>query len=95
MGVKVSQTEKLYPLKDKNLQLESNAINNKNNSAIQGLNCSVFKKPDLLINIRKSDELLRAYTNGVHQDSYMKGYHKEFFEVWFNIHFMRNILFLS
>ena len=69
VGVEVSQNEKSYTLKDINLLLGFNAINNENNSAIKetsilidpGSNCSVFKNPDLLTKIRKRDELLRAY----------------------------------
>ena len=92
VGVKVSQNEKSYTLKDGNFLLEINAMSNENYSAIKessiliesGSNCSVFKNPDLLTDIRKSDEPLRAYTNGGHQDSNMKGHYKHFFEIGFN-----------
>ena len=60
-----------------------------------GSNCSVFKNPDLLTNIRKSNELLRAHTNGGHQDSYMKGHYTDFFEAWYNPPSMLSILSLS
>ena len=78
-------------------------MSSENNSAIKetsilidsGSNCSVFKNPDLLTNIRKRDELLRAYTNGGHQDSLTKGHYKDFFEAWFKSQSMLNILSLS
>ena len=60
-----------------------------------GSNFSVFKNANLLTNIRNSDELLRAYINGGHQDSYMKGHYEGFFEVWFNPQAMVNVLSLS
>ena len=57
LGVKVSKNEKSYILKDGNLILGFNAMNNENNPAIKetsilidsGSNCSVFKNPDLLV----------------------------------------------
>ena len=84
VGIKVSHNGESYTLKDGNLLLGFNTMSSENTSAIEitsilidsGSNCSVFKIPDLLTNKRKSDELLRAYTNGGHQDSYMNGHYK-------------------
>ena len=83
--MKVSQNEKSYTFQDGNLLLGLNAMNNENNSAIKEnsilidswSNYLVFKNPDLLTNIRKSNKLLRAHTNGGHQASYMKGHYKD------------------
>ena len=61
LGVKVSHNGESYTLKDGNLLLGFNAMSSENTSAIKetsilidsGSNCSVFKNPDLLTNIRK------------------------------------------
>ncbi len=60
-----------------------------------GSTCSMFKNPHLLTNIRTSKDVLRAVTNGGHQDSNMKGSFDGFFEVWFNPSSILNILSLS
>ena len=92
VGVKVSHNGESYTLKDGNLLLGFNTMSSKITSAIKetstlidsGSNYSVFKNPNQLTDIRKSDELLRAYTSDGCQDSYMKGHYRDFFEVWFN-----------
>jgi Zinc knuckle len=55
---------------------------------------SVFMNPDMLQNIRKSDKVLRAITNGGHQDSCMIGDFPNLGEVWFNRESIANILLL-
>ena len=57
-----------------------------------GSNCSVFNNPALLQNIRNSDTVLRAFTNGGFQDSFEVEYFPGFFDVWYNRHSMVNIL---
>jgi hypothetical protein len=56
---------------------------------------SVFKNPDMLKNIRKSEKVLRAITNGGHQDSCMIGDFPNLGEVWFNSESIANILSLA
>ena len=46
----------------------------------------------MLINVRNSDTVLRAYTNGGHQDSTQVADLPGFFKVWFNPKYMLNIL---
>ncbi|GAX20129.1 hypothetical protein FisN_17Lu131 [Fistulifera solaris] len=53
---------------------------------------SVFNNPQYLYNIRKSDEVLRAVTNGGYQDSYMVGEFPNLGTVWFNPESIANIL---
>ena len=57
-----------------------------------GLTCSVMKNENMLINVRKSENPLRAYTNGGHQDSNKEGDFLGFFKVWFNPKCRVNIL---
>ena len=45
--------------------------------------CSVFKSSSMLLDIRGNNQMLRAYTNGVHQDSKIVGDFPEFFKVWY------------
>jgi hypothetical protein len=56
---------------------------------------SVFKNPDMLHNIRKSEKVLRAITNGGYQDSSMIGDFPNLGEVWFNTESIANILSLA
>jgi hypothetical protein len=56
---------------------------------------SVFKNPDMLRNIRKSEKILRAITNGGYQDSSMIGDFPNLGEVWFNTESIANILSLA
>jgi len=60
-----------------------------------GSNCSVFNNKEYLINIRKSTNKLRAFTNGGHQDSDMIGCLPHFFDVWYNPESLMNILSFS
>ena len=60
-----------------------------------GSNCSVFNNKKYLINIRKSANKLRAFTNGGHQDSDMVGGLPHFFDVWYNPDSLMNILSFS
>ena len=46
----------------------------------------------MLINVKKSKKILRAYTNGGHQDSNQEGDFPGFFKVWFNLKSRVNIL---
>ena len=58
--------------------------------------CSVFKNGKMLLNVRGSDNILRAYTNGGHQISKMGV--RDFlgiFKVWLNMNLMVNILSFS
>lgn len=56
---------------------------------------SVFKNPNMLTNIRPSEHVLRALTNGRHQDSNMVGDFPNLGTVWFNKESIANILSLS
>jgi hypothetical protein len=56
---------------------------------------SVFEKPSFLTNIRRSTHVLRAITNGGHQDSNMVGDFPNLGEVWFNRDSIANILSLA
>jgi Zinc knuckle len=56
---------------------------------------SVFKNPKMLQNIRKSDKVLRALTNGGYQDSNMVGIFPNLGEVWYNENSIANILSLA
>jgi hypothetical protein len=56
---------------------------------------SVFKNPNMLRNIRKSDRVLRAITNGGFQDSVMVGDFPNLGEVWYNCDSIANILSLA
>ena len=56
---------------------------------------SIFCNPAMLSNIRKSDRVLRAITNGGHQDSDMVGDFPNLGEVWYNEKSIANILSLA
>ena len=56
---------------------------------------SVFRNPDMLTNIRPSSHVLRAVTNGGHQDSDLIGDFPNLGTVWFNPHSIANILSLA
>ena len=56
---------------------------------------SVFKNADMLTNIQHSGRVLRAITNGGHQDSDMVGDFPNLGEVWFNQNSVANILSLA
>ena len=56
---------------------------------------SVFKNPVFLTNIRRSTHVLRAITNGGHQDSDMVGDFPNLGEVWYNRNSIANILSLA
>ena len=56
---------------------------------------SVFKNASMLTNIRKSGRVLRAITNGGHQDSTLVGDFPNLGEVWFNRNSIANILSLA
>ena len=56
---------------------------------------SVFCNPAMLENIRKSDRVLRAITNGGHQDSDMISDFPNLGEVWYNERSIANILSLA
>jgi len=57
-----------------------------------GSNCSVFNNENYINNIRKSPVVLRAYTNGGHQDSTLVGRLPKFFDVFYNPKSLMNIL---
>ena len=59
------------------------------------LTISVFKNYDMLTNIRPSDHVLRAVTNGGFQDSTLIGDFPNLGAVWFNPDSIANILSLS
>ncbi len=56
---------------------------------------SVFRNPKMLTNIRKSGRILRALTNGGHQDSNMVGDFPNLGEVWYNSNSIANTLSLA
>ena len=56
---------------------------------------SVFCNPTMLSNIRKSTHVLRAITNGGHQDSCTIGNFPNLGEVWYNKKSIANILSLA
>ncbi|KAI2492644.1 Reverse transcriptase (RNA-dependent DNA polymerase) [Fragilaria crotonensis] len=56
---------------------------------------SVFRNADMLRNIRPSDHVLRAVTNGGHQDSTLIGDFPNLGKVWFNPQSIANILSLA
>ncbi|KAI2502818.1 Reverse transcriptase (RNA-dependent DNA polymerase) [Fragilaria crotonensis] len=56
---------------------------------------SVFKNASMLTNIRNSGRVLRAITNGGHQDSTLVGDFPNLGEVWFNRNSIANILSLA
>ena len=49
-----------------------------------GSTCSVFKNEHMLMNIVRSKYIMRAMTNGGHQDSHHVGLFPGFFEVYYN-----------
>ncbi|KAI2490729.1 Reverse transcriptase (RNA-dependent DNA polymerase) [Fragilaria crotonensis] len=53
---------------------------------------SVFRNADMLTNIRPSEHVLRAVTNGGHQDSTLVGDFPNLGKVWFNPQSIANIL---
>ena len=57
-----------------------------------GSTFSVFKNPDMVLNIRESQRTLKAYTNGGRHDSNKVADLPGFFTVWFNPSSMINIL---
>ena len=57
-----------------------------------GSTFSVFKNPQMLLNIRRGERKMTAYTNGGQQDSTLVGDLPGFFEVWYNPNSMINIL---
>ena len=56
---------------------------------------SVFRNADYLTNIRRSEHVLRALTNGGHQDSHMVGEFPNLGPVWYNTDSIANILSLA
>jgi hypothetical protein len=56
---------------------------------------SIFKNPSMLRNIRNSNNVLRAITNGGFQDSTMVGDFPNLGEVWYNRDSIANILSLA
>ncbi|KAI2512541.1 Reverse transcriptase (RNA-dependent DNA polymerase) [Fragilaria crotonensis] len=56
---------------------------------------SVFKNASMLTNIRRSPNVLRAITNGGHQDSCLLGDFPNLGPVWYNSDSIANILSLS
>ena len=56
---------------------------------------SVFRNPTMLTNIRPSTHVLRALTNGGHQDSMMVADFPNLGKVWFNAASIANILSLA
>jgi hypothetical protein len=56
---------------------------------------SVFCNPNFLTNIRESGHVLRAITNGGHQDSTLVGDFPNLGEVWYNAQSIANILSLA
>ena len=57
-----------------------------------GSTCFVFHNKNMLSDVRKSRNKLRACTNGEHQDSTLVGDLPGFFQVWYNPSSMLNIL---
>ena len=57
-----------------------------------GSTFSVFKNPEMVLNIRNSPHTLKAYTNGGRQDSVQVADVPGFFTVWYNTRSMINIL---
>ena len=57
-----------------------------------GSTFSVFKNPEMVLNIRDSPHKLKAYTNGGRHDSVQIMDLPGFFTVWFNPSSMINIL---
>ena len=45
--------------------------------------CSIIKNRKMVLNIRDSETILRAYTNGGHQDTHQRATMPGFFDVWF------------
>ena len=60
-----------------------------------GSTCSVVMNESLLEDVHESNTVLRAYTNGGHQDSRFMGNLPGFFPVWFNPDSLLNILSFS
>jgi hypothetical protein len=56
---------------------------------------SVFCNSDMLYNMRKSEDVMRAITNGGYQDSNMIGYFPNLGDVWYNKDSIANILSLA
>ena len=57
-----------------------------------GSTFSVFKTPEMVLNIKDSPHTLKAYANGGRQDSVQVADVLGFFKVWFNPKSMINIL---
>ena len=51
-----------------------------------------MKNPKMVVNIRKSEKVMKAETNGGTQESRLKAFLPGFFEVWFNKKSKFNIL---
>ena len=60
-----------------------------------GSTFSVFNNPHIMLNIRPSEQKMKAYTNGSRQDSTLVGELPGFFEIWHNPNLMINILAFS
>jgi hypothetical protein len=56
---------------------------------------SVFRNREYLTNVRRSEHVLRALTNGGHQDSNMVGEFPNLGQVWYNSESIANILSLA
>jgi hypothetical protein len=59
------------------------------------LTVSVFKNPNFLSNIRRSNSQLKVHTNGGHQISLLVGDIKNFGTVWYNPNSLANIFSLA
>ena len=73
-------------------EIKEYKYNNTNILLKTGSTLSVFKNPDMLLNIRSSGRTLKAYTNDGRQDSTQVADLPGFFTVWFNPPSMINIL---
>jgi len=59
---------------------------------VTGLTCSVFNYEKMLINVKKSNNMLRAVINDKHQDSNLVSNLPCLFQIWFNLKSIINIL---
>ena len=57
-----------------------------------GSTCPGFNYKKMLINVKKSNQTLRAFTNRGNQDSNLVGNLPGFFQIWFNPKLMINVL---
>ena len=60
-----------------------------------GSTCSVFRNPNMLLDIKASKNVMRTVSNDGYQDSKLRGLFPSFFRMWLNERSLMNILAMS